>query len=351
MTVNVLVVDDSLFFRHRLKEILNADNQIEVIATVSNGADAVAAIERLQPDVVTMDVEMPVMDGITAVREIMRRHPVPILMFSSLTTDGAHATLEALDAGALDFLPKKIDEISGDKASAKQQLCERVRLLAEHKNQLRRAPKGIGLGPDAARRRVEPPHVFNLNSYQALVVGASTGGPAALQVLLRDLPADFPLPVLLVQHMPESFTQPFARRLDKLCRIEVRQAEDGDRLRSGTALLAPGGRQMIVERSNEHYTVRILSRSSRSAYSPSVDVTFGSAANAFPGPVMAIVLTGMGHDGRDGARLLKQHGATVWVQDDASSVVSGMPMSVADAGLADAVLPLEGMSRLLARGG
>lgn len=352
MTVNVLVVDDSLFFRHRLKEILNADNQIEVIDTVSNGAEAVAAVERLQPHVITMDVEMPVMDGITAVREIMRRHPTPILMFSSLTTEGAHATLEALEAGALDFLPKKIEEITGDGESTGRQLRERVRLLAGRTPQLRRMAGLVEQhAPAAAAGRTEPPHAFSLANYQALLIGTSTGGPAALQVVLKGLPGDFPLPIVVVQHMPESFTMPFAQRLDNLCRINVRQAKDGEPLRPGTALLAPGGHQMTIERSGDTYAVRIHADSPAHTYRPSVDVTFESAARVFSGPVMALVLTGMGHDGRDGARLLKEHGATIWVQDESSSVVSGMPMSVAAAGLADAVLPLDGIAGLLLDGG
>lgn len=351
MTVTVLVVDDSLFFRHRLKEILNADNQIEVIATVSNGAEAVAAVERLHPDVITMDIEMPVMDGITAVKEIMRRYPTPILMLSSLTKEGAKTTLRALEAGALDFLSKNVDEIAGDRESAQQQLCEQVRWLASRKSQLQRAAGFSEQSLPGAAQRNEPPQAVCLQNYQALLVGTSTGGPAALQVVLKELPADFPLPILLVQHMPESFTLPFAQRLDKLCHINVMQAEDGQRLLPGTALLAPGGHQMTVERAGEGYSVRISKGSPECAYRPCVDVTFESAAKAFTGALMAIVLTGMGHDGREGARLLKQRGATVWVQDAVTSVVSGMPMSVAEAGLADAVLPLGEIAGRLLHGG
>lgn len=355
MAVSVLVVDDSSFIRKRICEILEADSHIEVIGTASNGREAVDKALDLHPDVITMDVEMPIMDGITAVREIMSRQPRPILMFSSLTTEGAQATLDALEAGAVDFLPKNMDDISTDREFAKRQLRARVRLIGA------RGVSGRVSPPDGTRdsRAVAPPprHAkeapqasVDLSQYELLLIGTSTGGPAALPRVLRQLPSSFPLPIVLLQHMPGSFTPPFAQRLDQLCRISVKHAVDRDVLTPGMAVLAPGGSQLEIEKKGSACMVRVREATNDQTYKPCVDITFASAAQAINGKVLAIVLTGMGADGRDGARKLKDKGATVWVQDEASCVVAGMPVAVAEAGLADRVLPLDEIGALLSEG-
>lgn len=349
MTIKVLVVDDSLFFRKRLTEIFNSDILIEVIGTASNGAEAIEKALKIEPDVITMDIEMPVMDGITAVREIMKKKPTSILMFSSMTLDGAQATLDALEAGALDFLPKVFNEISEDKNFVTRQLCARVRALAGKKHIWKTSA-------DISVKRVEKKPLLKsersaqdrmINSYSILVIGTSTGGPTALQIILAELPANFPLPILLVQHMPPTFTPAFAKRLNSNCKITVKHAEDGDRLAPGTALLAPGGFQLTVSEKKGVVRVNVLESSKDDIYKPCVDSTFISAANVFERDVLAIVLTGMGRDGREGARLLKQKGSTVWVQDEETCVVYGMPMSIANAGLADKILPLQVFGQLL----
>ncbi len=352
MSVTVLVVDDSAFFRKRIKEILDADSHIEVVGTAANGREAVASVPRLKPDVITMDIEMPVMDGIAAVREIMNCHPTPIMMFSSLTTAGAQATLEALDAGAVDFLPKNIDDMAVSRELAKRQLCARVRIIGARglKRQAappRRAAAAHRLGRPAAAPAL--PHC-DLSQYRLLLIGTSTGGPAALQDVLSKLPRDFPLPIILVQHMPASFTPPFAQRLNGLCSITVKHAADRDVLQPGTAYLAPGGFQMLLEREGERHLIRIAAAKEGETYKPSVDITFTSAAHAVAGKTLALVLTGMGADGREGARVLKEKGSTIWVQDEASCVVAGMPSAVVDAGLADAVLPLNQIAMALTQG-
>ena len=347
MKVRVLVVDDSAFFRRRLSEILNEDNGIEVIATAANGLEATKKVLELKPDVVTMDVEMPVMNGISAVRQIMSHCPVPILMFSYVTQEGAQATFDALEAGAMDFLPKQFNEIAVDRELAKGLLRARVRTLGLRRN------LSTHVARDAAGRRAAPARVSQatrvhslLDSgaaagrYRVVGIGTSTGGPIALQDILRELPADFPAPLLVVQHMPASFTGAFAQRLDQVCNIRVKEAADGDVLRPGLALLAPGGRQMVVEKRVREHRVRIIDANLNQHYRPSVDVTFTSVAEVFPASALAIVLTGMGADGREGARLLKGGGSTVWAQDESSCVVYGMPMAVIKAGLADKVLPL-----------
>ena len=385
MTVSVLVVDDSGFFRKRLTEILTSSGQIKVVGAATNGREGVELAEKLRPDVITMDYEMPVMDGISAVREIMRKHPIPVLMFSSLTYEGARVTLDALEAGAVDFLPKNFEEIARDNSQLQKILIERILDVARSRPGNRspapsraepsapasRAPEPAGRPrPEPAPRQrpdtrapaasagspgeTEAPRGHGRRGpakhYAVVGIGTSTGGPVALQRVLTVLPATFPAPIVLVQHMPASFTPAFAERLNKLCRIEVRQAEDGDVLRPGLALLAPGGKQMMVENRGGQPRIRILPGDERLNYKPCVDVTFGSLARSFPGKTLGVILTGMGSDGKEGCRMMKQSGSDIWSQDEKSSVIYGMPMAVAKAGLTDDVLSLDEIGPRLAEG-
>jgi len=385
MTVSVLVVDDSGFFRKRLTEILTASGQINVVGVATNGREGVELAEKLRPDVITMDYEMPVMDGISAVREIMKRHPVPVLMFSSLTYEGARVTLDALEAGAVDFLPKNFEEIARDSSQLQKILVGRVLDVAGSRpgakplgatsprpaatakpapRQERQSPpvrprpdvqsassrrSPVEPAPDTAAPR-PPSRRSPARHYSVVAIGTSTGGPVALQRVLTALPADFPAPIVLVQHMPASFTPAFAERLNRLCSIDVRQAEEGDVLRPGLALLAPGGQQMMIENRSGQARVRILPGDDRLNYKPCVDVTFGSLARSFPGKTLGIILTGMGSDGKEGCRLMKQSGSVIWSQDEKSSVIYGMPMAVAKAGLPDEVLPLNDIGPRLVEG-
>lgn len=384
MTVSVLVVDDSGFFRKRLTEILTASGQIKVVGAATNGREGVELATRLRPDVITMDYEMPVMDGISAVREIMRSSPTPVLMFSSLTYEGARVTLDALEAGAVDFLPKNFEEIARDTSELQKILIQRILDVAGSRPGARSSapvsrtpppapgprtstPERPGAAERAAVRPArslapeprreptaeparKPSRKTAARHYSVVGIGTSTGGPVALQKVLTTLPASFPSPIVLVQHMPASFTPAFAERLNKLCRIEVRQAEDGDVLRPGLALLAPGGKQMMVENRGGQARVRILPGDDRLNYKPCVDVTFGSLARSFPGKTLGVILTGMGADGKEGCRLMKQSGSVVWSQDEKTSVIYGMPMAVARAGLSDEILPLEDVGPRLIEG-
>ncbi|WP_421681612.1 chemotaxis response regulator protein-glutamate methylesterase [Stutzerimonas urumqiensis] len=361
MPVKVLVVDDSGFFRRRVSEILSSDANIQVIGTATNGREAIDQALALKPDVITMDYEMPMMDGITAVRQIMQRCPTPVLMFSSLTHEGARVTLDALDAGAVDFLPKNFEDISRNPDKVKQLLCEKVHSIARSNRRFSSMPAPSSAQPAptfAASRAAAPVNTTataaprsaaspapRRKAYRLVAIGTSTGGPVALQRVLTQLPEHFPAPILLIQHMPAAFTKAFAERLNKLCRISVKEAEDGDHLRPGLALLAPGGKQMMVDARG---VVRILPGDERLNYKPCVDITFGSAAKSFNDKVLAIVLTGMGADGREGARMLKQCGSQVWAQDEASSVIYGMPMAIVKANLSDAIYSLDDIGRHLA---
>lgn len=360
MAVKVLVVDDSGFFRRRVSEILSADPNIQVVGTATNGREAIDQALALKPDVITMDYEMPMMDGITAVRNIMQRCPTPVLMFSSLTHEGARVTLDALDAGAVDFLPKNFEDISRNPEKVKQMLCEKVHSIARSNRRAApvAAPAPLSAPAHAPSPQARPatttaasssstpaPAAVKRKSYRLVAIGTSTGGPVALQRVLTQLPANFPAPIVLIQHMPAAFTKAFAERLDKLCRISVKEAEDGDLLRPGLALLAPGGKQMMVD---QRGMVKILPGDERLNYKPCVDITFGSAAKSFADKVLAVVLTGMGADGREGARLLKQGGSQVWAQDEASCVIYGMPMAIVKANLADAVYSLDDIGKHLA---
>ncbi|MBC3374747.1 chemotaxis response regulator protein-glutamate methylesterase [Pseudomonas sp. SWRI92] len=372
MVVKVLVVDDSGFFRRRVSEILSADTSIQVVGTATNGKEAIDQALALKPDVITMDYEMPMMDGITAVRHIMQRCPTPVLMFSSLTHEGARVTLDALDAGAVDFLPKNFEDISRNPDKVRQMLCEKVHSISRSNRRVSAysAPAPVptaaptpaptpasssGFNPAPVRSAPAPAPARSApasasspapkrKAYKLVAIGTSTGGPVALQRVLTQLPANFPAPIVLIQHMPAAFTKAFAERLDKLCNISVKEAEDGDILRPGLALLAPGGKQMMIDGRG---AVKILPGDERLNYKPCVDITFGSAAKSYGDKVLAVVLTGMGADGREGARLLKQGGSAIWAQDEASCVIYGMPMAIVKADLADAVYSLDDIGRHL----
>ncbi|GGZ40957.1 MULTISPECIES: protein-glutamate methylesterase/protein-glutamine glutaminase [Shewanella] len=377
MTIKVLVVDDSSFFRRRVSEIVNQDPELEVIGMANNGAEAVKLAAELKPQVITMDIEMPIMDGITAVRQIMATHPTPILMFSSLTHDGAKATLDALDAGALDFLPKRFEDIATNKDEAIRLLQQRVKALGRRRifrpivrPNVTPTPAGSSNRPAAssslqrqsstaasiaANRQLQrrntgaAPARASGKQYKLLVIGTSTGGPVALQRILTQFPADYPHPILLVQHMPAAFTPAFASRLNGLCKIEVKEAVNGDMLRPGCAYLAPGGMQMMLERSGASGRIKILAGNEDMNYKPCVDITFASASKAFGGDVLAVILTGMGADGREGARMLKGVGATIWAQDEASCVVYGMPQAVTTAGISSQSISLDNMAEAILR--
>lgn len=382
MPINVLVVDDSAFFRRRIKEILEKHPDLKVVGFADNGKYAIEKAKELKPDVITMDYEMPVMDGISAVKIIMQETPTPILMFSSLSFEGARVTLDALEAGALDYLPKSFESMSSDAQQSAKVLQEKVvtieragrHLKRRHLSQVQPSARATSseekpksstttranpisepgastktssrlVAKEPTKRGTSAVKTLKGETPRLLLIGASTGGPVAIQSVLASLPANFPCPILLVQHMPGTFTSAFAERLDRLCKIRVKEAEDNDQLKPGLALLAPGGMQMLVEGNGK--SISIIEGNDKIQYRPSVDVTFGSVARSIKGKVLAVVLTGMGQDGREGCKLLKRNQATIWTQSEASCVVYGMPMAVATAGLSDAVVDIKDLGTYL----
>lgn len=353
MSVKVLIVDDSGFFRRRLTEIISSDPLIEVIGSANNGKEAIEQARLLKPDVITMDIEMPVMDGIEATKQIMRSHPTSILMFSSLTYDGATATLNALEAGAADFLPKRFEDISNQREEAVKLLISRIKTLGRGTQATFAARKPTASTPAGAKAAPAKVPVASIRSFDAstvnlVAIGTSTGGPVALQTILTKIPANFRAPILIVQHMPPKFTEAFANRLDKICKITVREAKQGEKLEAGVALIAPGGMQLDVVKKGTLLTVKIKESTPAQNYKPCVDDTFESIAMATGAKTLGIILTGMGADGREGCRRLKQSGAKIWAQDEETSLIYGMPAAVAQANLADQVLPLPTITKLLA---
>ena len=360
MQVKVLVVDDSRFYRNRLCEILASDANIEIVGTAENGREGVEKALSLKPDVITMDIEMPIMDGISAVREIMKKRPTPILMLSSLTAEGAQATLDALDAGAVDFLLKRLDKLTYKKAEFSGAICGKIRALGGrsvhfNKQALVRDVTEIKLpsrreNDDRQANSRERGESLS-DKFRIIVIGASTGGPVAVQSILSVLPKEYSVPILVVQHMPASFTGSFARRLDALSKLSIKEAEDGDVLAAGMVYVAPGGRQLVLEEKGGRPVVKIRDSYENEQYKPSVDITYKSVSEVYGKQALAIILTGMGSDGREGAALLKRSGSIVWAQDENTCIVFGMPHAVINAGLADRVLPITEIAQQLALGG
>jgi two-component system chemotaxis response regulator CheB len=351
--VKVLVVDDSAFMRNALTSMLTSDREIQVIGTARNGIEAIAKVKTLRPDIVTLDIEMPRMDGIEALKHIMAENPVPVVMVSSLTEEGAKVTLEALELGALDFIPKNLSDLSVNILKIKEMLVDKIKVLSrtsKFKLMRKSVRPTTAIKPASQQRAEETPtlevprvdRAIGERRMGILAIGTSTGGPKALQEILPSLPAKFPVPVVIAQHMPHNFTGPFAERLDSLSEISVKEAVEGEILLPGYAYIAPGGHNMRIERTGGlEIRITISENKEDYIYCPSVDALFLSVNETFPGRTLALMLTGMGHDGIDGVKALKNTGSRVFAQNEETCVVYGMPKAVVDSHLADKVLPLE----------
>ena len=340
MAITVLIVDDSQFFCRRVGSILNNAPDIKVIGIANNGKEAIDKAAKLKPDVITLDVEMPVMDGVTALKQLVKVCDAKVLMLSSLTYDNAKITLDALEAGATDFLLKSYESLSNDSDGLVNLLQDKIRELGSAQ---RVRPSASPVAPTPAAKPFPTYKAKSTRSakYDLVAIGASTGGPVALQKLLVPLPANFPCPITITQHMPGTFTGAFATRLNGLCQLEVCEAQDGMELKPGHVYIAPGGKQMLFEGRGRNARIRIRPTDSRIQFSPSVDVSFGSASKCFGGNILALVLTGMGSDGTEGSKLIKAQGGKIWAQNEASCVVYGMPMSVTKAGISEREYSIE----------
>lgn len=332
--IKVLVVDDSRFFRNRLIEIINDDPELSVAGIGCNGQEAIEQCHTLKPDIILMDVEMPVLDGISAVRAIMQQNPLPILMYSSKTQKGAQATFDALEAGAIDYIAKDIHDPTRSLETLKQNLVSRIKVLAKNKDK-NFFKRYLNLGkPRKINLKKSPPKT------QLIIIGASTGGPVAVQEIIMNLPADFPVPIVVIQHMPGAFTENYASRLNHLCELQVVQGKDGDKITPGKVLIAPGGTSVTFCFKSLHPALKISQPCSNSPFNPSLDKAFLSAAEYFHENILVIILTGMGDDGLKGVIELKKNNSKIWVQDEESSVIWGMPGKIFQSGYCDQVVSL-----------
>nr|WP_218649672.1 chemotaxis response regulator protein-glutamate methylesterase [Pseudomonas taiwanensis] len=324
-----MVVDDSALIRSLLSEIVRADNELQLVGVAPDAYVARDLIKQHSPDVITLDVEMPRMDGLTFLDKLMKGRPTPVVMISSLTERGSEATLRALELGAIDFVAKP-----------KLGIAEGMHAYAEEiRAKLKVAARARMIRRTAVERPVERGLPI-VGTEKLIAIGASTGGTEAIKEVLLGLPADSP-GVVITQHMPAGFTRSFAARLDKLCRISVSEARDGDRILPGTALLAPGGLHMEVARSGANYVARLSEAPPVNGHRPAVDVMFNSAARCAGRNLIAALLTGMGKDGARGLLEIREAGGYTVAQDEASCVVYGMPREAAEIGAAEEVLPLE----------
>jgi two-component system chemotaxis response regulator CheB len=328
--IRVLVVDDSAFIRHILAQRLEADPDITVVGRAYDGLDALAQIPALKPDVVTLDVEMPKMDGLTALRRIMSECPTPVIMLSAYTQQGARATIQALMRGAVDFVPKPTTQTSI--RDVIEELIIKVKIAAVTPTSPHISPP-TPPPPQTARTTPRPLR----RDDPVIVVGTSTGGPRALRQILSELPSDLPAALVMVQHMPPSFTNALAQRLDESSPLTVKEAENGDRLARGLALLAPGNFHLELDGRRR---VSLNQKPRRNGVRPAVDVSMESAVEHYGSAVIGVVLTGMGSDGTTGAHSIKAAGGQVIAEHESTTAVYGMPRSVIEAGLVDRVVPL-----------
>jgi len=334
----VVVVDDSALIRALLTEIINAQTDMEVVGTAADPYQAREIIRSLNPDVITLDVEMPRMDGLDFLEKIMRLRPMPVVMVSTLTEKGADVTLRALELGAIDYVAKPKVGVSRGMRELGQEICEKIRIASQAKIFRRSAPVSTPVPSETVKS--ESKVIFSRHSTEKMIViGASTGGTEAIREVLTHLPADSPA-VVITQHMPQGFTTSFAKRLDGLCKIRVKEAQDGERILPGHAYIAPGGMHFAVQRSGANYVAEVFDAEPVNRHKPSVEVLFQSIAKNVGPNAIGVMLTGMGKDGAHAMLEMRQAGAYNFAQDEASCVVFGMPKEAIAVGAVDEILPL-----------
>lgn len=344
----ILIVDDSSFMRMAIRSILSKEPNLDIVGTAADGVEGVEKAIALKPDLITMDVEMPRMDGIAALKQIMAKAPTRVIMVSTLTNEGAKSTFEALDAGALDYIPKNVTDSSEAQNIFREELLRKIKDVL--RSRFGRVSPLSPLSPASVASRPAPVAVaptrlstkLSGKKINYVGIGASTGGPVALQEVLSRIPVNFPYGIIVGIHMPKAFTGPYADRLNAKCSMTIREAVDGDVLKPGLALIAPGGMHTTLVRHGGQIMVKTVPTSSHPqyVYIPSVDLMLSSMAEATGGAMLGVILTGMGNDGFKGMQLLKQKGGVTIVQDEATSTIYGMPKACVEGGVADEVLPL-----------
>ena len=341
--------------RKAMQIMMESDSGLEVVGLTRDGAEGVDMVKELKPDCITLDMEMPRMAGLEALEIIMRETPTPVLEVSSITTEGAHITLEALAKGAVDFIPKTNSFVAVDITQIRADLISKVKAMVEDRR--RRKPEFIAAQERRHKRQADLnnltlehttiPSQLKGRKHTVVAIGVSTGGPPVVQHILDHLPADFPVGILIAQHMPATFTKPFADRLNKTCALEVREAESGDELDNGVVLIGPGGRHLRLAQAGSRVKVLLTTEPEGKVYFPSADVLFSSVVSIFGSQSLGVILTGMGQDGLGGLMDLDEAGGTIIAQDEESSAVYGMPRAAVDAGIADMVSPAAAMPSII----
>ena len=352
--IKAVVVDDSAFMRKSLSIMLESTGEIEVVATARDGIEGVEMVKSKLPDIVTMDIEMPRMDGLTALQKIMKEHPTPVLMVSSLTTEGAKDTLKALEYGAVDFIPKELSFVNVNIIKIKEDLVAKVKAIVSQRSLSLRLQRIQNLNFNKKYSVSSTPKLDYSNKsipqigYRAIALGVSTGGPMSLQKVIPNISKKLSIPMFIVQHMPPKFTKSLAERLNGLSQVEVKEAEDKEIVRGGVVYIAPGGFHMTVDKTgNNHQMISISETPSDTLHRPSVDVMINSVIKVYNKYALGVIMTGMGRDGADAIKELKMLGGHSIAQDEDSCVVYGMPKAVVDAGYADLVLPLDNISNAI----
>ncbi len=335
--IKVLVVDDSSLVRKIITDILESDPNITVVGTANNGKTAIFRAKELDPDVITMDIEMPIMDGLSALKYIIDNNPKPVIMMSVLTQHGADATFKALEIGAVDFIPKPSTSMSLSVDDIADLLINKVKSVAKSRI---KSPTVKTLQKDFDDLYIKPRIVAKKTSSKIVGIGTSTGGPSALINVFKEFPKDFPAPVVVVQHMPEGFTKAFSERLDGISNLNVKEAEDGDRLIPGAAFVAPGHSHIVLEKKGSGHIIRLSKGDKVSGHRPSIDVMFNSVADTFKDQIVATIMTGMGRDGATGIGKIKKLGGYTIAQNEETSVVYGMNRVAVEENAINSEVPL-----------
>lgn len=350
--IKALIVDDSAFMRKSLSLMLEGSGEIEVVGCAKDGLEGIQMVKEKLPDIVTMDIEMPKMDGLTALQNIMRDFPTPVLMVSSLTTQGAEETIKALEYGAVDFIPKELSYVNVNIVKIREELISKVKEIVKQKSlsirlkRIRSIQLNKTIKSDETKKTITNSTIPNSFNCKAVAIGISTGGPLSLQKVIPKLSSSLPVPVFIVQHMPPKFTKSLADRLNGMSEIEVKEAENFEEIRPGVVYMAPGGFHMTANKnSSNRYEIIISEYPNDTLHRPSVDVMLDSITNVFGAKhTLAVIMTGMGKDGSEAVKKLKQFGGYAIAQDEETSVVYGMPKAIVDNGSADMVLPLDNIA-------